>query len=107
VQLVVLEAKTSAGHDPDVPVQFSARSHWPAGARQTVVLDWKPSTHVLSVPEQWSAESSSHAPPWDAPAQLVVSEANPSPGHAPDAPVHVSATSHWPADARQTVTLDW
>ena len=34
------EAKLSAGHDPDVPVQVSAVSHWPADARQVKLDDW-------------------------------------------------------------------
>ena len=51
-QCVVLDSKTSAGHAPDVPVQFSATSHWPASARHTVVLDLKASTHELLVPVQ-------------------------------------------------------
>ena len=33
--------------------------------------------------------------------QFVAPEAKPSAGQAPDVPVHVSAASHWPADARQ------
>jgi hypothetical protein len=34
VQCVLLEAKASAGHVPEIPVQVSATSHWPAEARQ-------------------------------------------------------------------------
>jgi hypothetical protein len=52
VQGVDEEAKPSAGHDPLVPVQFSATSHCPAEARQRVPEDLKTSTHVLAVPEQ-------------------------------------------------------
>jgi len=52
VQLVALEAKTSVGHVPDVPVQVSATSHWPAELRQVKLDVWKTSTHVLAVPEQ-------------------------------------------------------
>src|SRR5439155_26503575 len=37
--LVVPVAKPSAGHAPEVPVQFSATSHPPAEARQTVLAD--------------------------------------------------------------------
>ena len=37
--------------------------------------------------------------------QLVAIEANASEGHAPDEPVHVSATSHWPADPRQVTMI--
>ena len=94
VQCVLLKAKASAGHAPDDPVHISAASHWPAEARQVVVADLKTSTHVLLVPLQWSAASLSHAPPWDVPVQLVVAEAKLSVGHAPEVPVHISATSH-------------
>ena len=38
--------------------------------------------------------------------QLVVAEANASTGHAPEVPVHISATSHWPAEGRQVVVAD-
>ena len=73
---------------------------------QLVLLDRKASTHVLLVPLQRSAASSSQAPPWDVPVQLVVAEANASGGHAAEVPVQVPGTSHWPAAARQTVALD-
>ena len=36
--------------------------------------------------------------------QLVALDLKPSAGHAPELPVHISATSHWPAEGRQ-VTL--
>ena len=52
MQLVDAEAKVSAGHAPLVPVQFSATSHCPAEARQTVVEGKKTSTHALAIPEQ-------------------------------------------------------
>src|SRR5213594_4179012 len=107
MQPVVSEAKTSAGHVADVPVQVSATSHCPAEARHTNVEDLKASTHVLLVPVQWSAASLSHAPPCEAPMQLVVSLAKPSPGHVADVPVQVSATSHCPAEARHTNVEDW
>ena len=94
MQPVVLEAKPSAGHVPEVPVQLSATSHWPAEVRQTNVDDWKTSTHALLVPVQWSAASLSHVPPWDAPVQLVAADLNTSAGQVPDDPVQVSATSH-------------
>ena len=48
----------------------------------------------------------SHAPAWDAPVQLVLLEAKLSAGHAPELPVHISATSHCPADGRQVVVAD-
>src|SRR6266516_6889241 len=81
-------------HAPDVPVQVSATSHWPAEARHVGLAAWKTSTHELSVPVQWSAASLSHRPPCEAPVQLVDDDANPSAGHTPDVPVQVSATSH-------------
>ena len=37
--------------------------------------------------------------------QLVEDDAKLSAGHTPLAPVHISATSHWPADARQVTVL--
>ena len=100
MQLVDADAKPSAGHAPDVPVQVSATSHWPAEARHVWLAAWKTSTHELSVPVQWSAASLSHRPPCEAPVQLVDDDANPSAGHTPDVPVQVSATSHWPAELR-------
>src|SRR5438445_131021 len=101
VQPVVAEAKVSAGQAPEVPVQLSATSHWPAEPRQTVVEDLKASTQVSLVPLQWSA--SSQAPPCEVPVQVVVTNAKASAGQAPEMPVQLSATSHWPADVRQTV----
>jgi len=105
VQLVDDDANPSLGHVPFVPLQVSATSHWPAEARHVVPLVLKASTHVLAVPEQWSPASLSHAPPCELPVQLVDDEANPSLGHVPFVPLQVSATSHWPADARQVVPL--
>ena len=101
VQPVAAEAKASAGQAPEVPVQLSATSHWPAESRQTVPEDLKVSTQVLAVPLQWSA--SSQAPPCEVPVQVVVIEANASAGQAPEVPVQLSATSHWPVEPRQTV----
>src|SRR2546428_13479377 len=44
-----------------LPVQFSATSHGPADARQTVAADWKPSAGQLALlPVQFSATS--HGP---------------------------------------------
>ena len=52
MQWVAAEAKSSAGHAPEVPVQLSATSHWPASARHTVELALKTSTQVLLLPVQ-------------------------------------------------------
>ena len=49
----------------------------------------------------------SHAPPFDAPVQLVALDLNTSAGHVPLEPVQVSATSHWPAEARHVKVLAW
>ena len=61
------------------------------------------SRHVFAAPEQWSAASLSQAPPFDVPVQVVDEDAKPSAGQAPELPVQVSATSHAPADGRQTL----
>ena len=105
VQLVAADAKLSAGQAPLAPVHISATSHWPADARHVTVLALKVSTHVLAAPEQWSVASLSHAPPWELPVQLVDADAKVFAGQAPLAPVHISATSHWPADARHVTVL--
>src|SRR3989442_13234928 len=105
MQCVVADWKASAGHVPEVPVQLSATSHWPAEARHVTVAASYTSTQTLLVPVQWSAASSSHTPPSDAPVQCVVADAKPSAGHVPDVPVQLSATSHWPPAGRP-VTLD-
>jgi hypothetical protein len=105
VQLVVADAKLSTGQVPLVPVQLSATSHWPVDGRQVTVLALNVSTQALAVPEQWSVASLSHAPPCELPVQLVEDEAKLSAGQAPLAPVHISATSHWPADARHVTVL--
>src|SRR2546425_5553389 len=100
MQCVVADWKASAGHVPDVPVHVSATSHWPAEARHVTVAAWYTSTHALLVPVQWSAGWSSHTPLCELPMQCVVADWKASAGHVPDVPVHVSATSHWPAEAR-------
>ncbi len=95
----------SAGQAPDDPVQSSATSHWPASARHVNVLGWNASTQVFADPLQWSVAS--HAPPVDVPEQVVVVGSKASAGQAPEAPVHSSATSHWPASARHVNVLGW
>ena len=105
MQLVEDEAKLSVGHVPLTPVHISAASHCPADGRHVTVLGLKASTHAFAVPEQWSVASSSHAPPCELPVQLVDDDAKLSAGQAPLAPVHISATSHWPADGRHVTVL--
>ena len=98
----------SAGQAPELPVQVSAMSHWPAEARQVKLEGRKTSTQVVApVPVQWSAASSSQAAPCEAPVQCVVEGWKTSAGQAPELPVQLSATSHWPAEPRQTKALVW
>src|SRR5439155_15204029 len=92
MQLIAPEANPSAGQAPEVPVQVSATSHWPAEARQTVEAGLNVSTQVLLVPAQWSPGSLSHWPPCEAPMQLIAPEANPSAGQADGERARVSAT---------------
>ena len=88
-------------------MQVSATSHWPADARQVKLPDWYASTQELLDPVQWSAASLSQVPPWEAPRQLVEDDAKTLAGQAPEVPVQVSATSHWPAEGRQVKLEDW
>src|SRR5262245_19617807 len=104
VQAVIAGWKPSTGQAPDDPVQLSATSHSPAAARQVVVDDLKPSVH-FPAPSQESVPS--QAPPFEVPVQAVVAGWKPSTGQAPDDPVHLSATSHSPAAARQMVVAGW
>jgi hypothetical protein len=41
------------------------------------------------------------------PTQVVVAVWKPSAGQAPDDPVQLSATSHWPAEGRHVVVAGW
>ena len=90
-QVVVADANPSAGHAPDVPLQLSATSHWPAEARHEVVDDLKPSTQT---PDALQESVPSQAPPLDVPTQVVVAGALPSAGQVLEVPVQLSATSH-------------
>jgi hypothetical protein len=67
--------------------------------------DWNTSTHEFAVPLQWSVAS--HAPPCEEPVQSTTAVSKTSAGQVPDVPVHVSATSHWPASVRQVKLDDW
>src|SRR5947208_5541623 len=106
MQCVLLVAKASAGHVPEVPVQLSATSHCPADSRQVTLAALYASTQTLLVPVQWSAGSSSHTPPSDVPMQCVVADWKASAGHVPDVPVQLSATSHWPAEGPHVHAAD-
>src|SRR5688572_3325717 len=92
-------SKTFSGQAPEVPVQSSSTSHWPASARQVTVAALNSSTQVLAVPLQWSV--SSHRSPFEVPVHVVVSGSKAFSGQAPEVPVQSSSTSHWPASARQ------
>jgi len=105
VQPVDDDANASFGHVPFVPLQTSATSHWPAEERHVVPLVLKASTQVFAVPEQWSPASLSHSPPCELPVQPVDDDANASFGQVALVPVHFSATSHWPAEARHVTVL--
>src|SRR5439155_108132 len=97
----------SIGQAPELPVQLSATSHWPAEARQVKLEGRKTSMQLVAlVPVQWSAASSSQVPPCEAPVQLADDGLKASAGQAPELPVQLSATSHCPAEPRQTVLLD-
>src|SRR5207249_4029135 len=90
----------SAGHAVLVPVQFSNGSHSPAEARQRAPLlpagCWQASLEPSHSSVLHGLPSSVHA----VPAGLLASA-----GHVADDPVHISAGSHSPADARQTTKL--
>ena len=121
---------TSAGQFGPLPGQFSAGSHSPAEARQTVVAGLKASAgQTVLVPVQFS--STSHAPAdgrqtapalpagcWQASfvpshssrlhglpslVHAVPAGSLASAGHVAVDPVQFSAGSHSPAEARQTV----
>src|SRR5205823_1774245 len=133
VQAVPAALLASAGQLGPVPVQFSAGSHSPAEGRHSVKADRKPSGgHVVLVPSHVS--SASHTPAagrhtapalpagcWQ--ASLVPSHASvvhgllssvhavplgcfASAGQLGPLPVQLSASSHSPAAARQTVLED-
>ena len=92
---------TSAGQLPVEPEQLSAGSHTPADWRHVVVEDLKPSTQVLAPPRQESVAS--QGPPLEVPTQAVVDGWKAFAGQAPEEPVQLSATSHWPAEVRHVV----
>ena len=94
VQVAELEAKASAGQEPEAPVHCSATSHWPLEPRHVVAAEAYTSTQELAVPEQWSLASSSQMPLCELPVQLVELTSKTSAGQVPEAPVHSSATSH-------------
>src|SRR5438445_113646 len=94
-------------HAALLPLQVSD-VHGSPSSVQVVPPTWKTSLHELLVPVQWSAPSLSHAPPCEAPVQLVDADAKPFGGHgAPTVPLQVSATSQTPAVGRQVVPAGW
>src|SRR2546425_9367859 len=104
MQCVVADWKASAGHVPDVPVHVSATSHWPAEARHVTVAALYASKIARPACRERAEISAVDASLYKMPMQCVVADWKASAGHVPDVPVHISATSHWPAEARQ-VTL--
>jgi len=85
-----------------VPPRASSRSWWSNQAAWRKALVRRRPT-----PARSPAPTTSMTPPSDVPMQWVVLDANASAGHAPDVPVQVSATSHWPAVARQVKPAAW
>ena len=132
VHAAPLACFASAGQATLVPVQASAASHSPAATRQTVVVGSRTSAGQLvlvpvhvSIGSQMPADARHVVPPFPAacwqvsllPSQRSVVQTFPSsvhavplacfasPGHAAFVPVQLSATSHSPAVARQTVVV--
>src|SRR5438128_1857951 len=89
-----------------LPPQVSDVHESPSSV-QVVPAAWKTSTHALLVPVQWSVAAWSDAPTCDAPVQCVAIALKTSAGHAPEVPVQLSATSHWPAEARHVTVAAW
>jgi len=100
LQIVDDDLKTSVGQVLLEPLQFSATSQTPAEARHTVDDDLKTSVgQVLLTPLQYSAVSHN-------PFATRQTEVNfPSAGHKYEFPLHTSATSQTPAEARHTVDV--
>jgi hypothetical protein len=105
LQVVPLAAFASAGQAFEVPEHFSATSHIPTAARQTVAAGLTASAgQAFEAPVHFSATSQ---PPATAARQTVDDGMNPSAGQAAAVPVQFSATSQPPATAaRQTVDDD-
>src|SRR6266545_273255 len=101
-QTVFAGLAASAGQLAELPLQFSAMSHGPTAARQTVAELANVSVgQAAALPVQFSAISH---PPEAAVRQTVVAGAKTSFGHVAEVPVQFSATSQPPgAAARQTV----
>ena len=100
VHVTVEAANELAGHEAAEPEQYSATSQASAAARQIVDEGENTSTQ-LPLPSHLSTPS--HGLPLEVPLHVIVVSWKASAGHRPDEPVHVSATSHWPADLRHTV----
>src|SRR5712691_3313218 len=97
VQDVPIVSTPSAGHVVLEPVQVSARSHSPAEARQMAPAFPAVCRHV-PVSSHSSREQGLPSSEHGVPLALL-----PSGGQTSSLPVHVSAASHSPADARHTV----
>src|SRR5437667_80738 len=98
VQGVVLDLKRSVGQPVLVPVQVSATSHPLTAARQTAPGLPAGCWHELLVPLHWSTVQGLLSVVQGVPSGFLTSD-----GHEVLVPVQVSAASHSPAAARQTV----
>jgi hypothetical protein len=103
---VPFASNASVGHIAALPVQVSAMSHSPASGRQTVDAGWKTGTHIAVAPTAPAHTSCASQSPDGAPPQDVPGVAAASAGQDALDPVHDSAKSHWPTDARQLVAAD-
>ena len=91
-------ANPSAGQVALVPVQVSATSQKPADARQTVPAFPTGCWQVTALPSHWSCVQGLPSSVQAVPLAFFVSA-----GQLAEVPVQVSATSHSPAAALQTV----
>ena len=98
---VKADRKPSAGQLVLEPVQFSTSSHGPAAARHTAPALPAGCWQLLLLPSHWSRLHGFPSLVHAVPAGCFASA-----GHVVLEPVHVSATSHSPADARH-VTPAW
>src|SRR5207244_1620679 len=98
VHAVPFALKASVGHAALVPVQVSATSHSPAAARHTAPAFPAGCVQVLVLPSHRSRVQGLVSAVHAVPAGCFASA-----GHVALVPVQLSATSHSPAAARQTV----
>jgi hypothetical protein len=101
VQAVPLGFLPSVGQVVEEPVQVSATSHSPTAARQTVPALPAGCWQMTALPSHWSLVQRLPSSVQAVPLTFLASA-----GQLADEPVQVSARSHSPADARQTVAAE-